>query len=130
MGVLQFPEGDFFGRKIWQVFFLVWLQLGRDFRDKSRLYCASKIRSRLVLRLLEYSIYCKCIWCPGVGILPMEVNFFPSLFVCLFFFGGGRGGGGGGGVEALEMIFGGEGEGDFCFHSTTLFAQSPQYPSG
>ena len=31
------------------------------------------------------------------------------------------------GVEALEMIFGGEGEGDFCFHSTTLFAQSPQF---
>ena len=57
----------------------------------------------------------------------MEVNFFPSLFVCLFFLGGG---GGVEGVEALEMIFGGEGEGDFCFHSTTLFAQSPQYPSG
>ena len=58
----------------------------------------------------------------------MEVNFFPKL-VCLFFWG--RGGGGGlEGVEALEMIFGGEGEGDFCFHSTTLFAQSPQYPSG
>ena len=56
----------------------------------------------------------------------MEVNFFPKL-VCLFFFGGG---GGVEGVEALEMIFGGEGEGDFCFHSTTLFSQSPQYPSG
>ena len=55
----------------------------------------------------------------------MEVNFFPKL-VCLFFLGGG----GVEGVEALEMIFGGEGEGDFCFHSTTLFAQSPQYPSG
>ena len=54
----------------------------------------------------------------------MEVNFFPKL-VCLFFLGGGVEG-----VEALEMIFGGEGEGDFCFHSTTLFAQSPQYPSG
>ena len=54
----------------------------------------------------------------------MEVNFFPSLFVCCCFFGGVEG------VEALEMIFGGEGEGDFCFHSTTLFAQSPQYPSG
>ena len=51
----------------------------------------------------------------------MEVNFFPKL-VCLFFLGGGVEG-----VEALEMIFGGEGEGDFCFHSTTLFAQSPQF---
>ena len=59
----------------------------------------------------------------------MEVNFFPKL-VCLFFFGGGGVGGGVEGVEALELIFGGEGEGDFCFHSTTLFAQSPQYPSG
>ena len=77
--------------------FCVWLQLGSDFRDKSRMYYASKIRSRLVLRLLEYSIYWKCIWCPGVGIQQgvslMEVNFFPSLFVC-FFLGGGGGGGG------------------------------------
>ena len=56
----------------------------------------------------------------------MEVNFFPSLFVCFFLGGGERVEG----VEALGMIFGGEGEGDFCFHSTTLFAQSPQYPSG
>ena len=55
----------------------------------------------------------------------MEVNFFPSLFVCFFFLSGG--GGGVEGVEALEMIFGEEGEGDFCFHSTTLFAQSPQF---
>ena len=108
--------------------FCVWLQLGRDFRDKSRMYYAHvKIKSRLVLRLLEYSIYWKCLWCPGVGIQQgvslMEVNFF-SGFVCLFFFLWVEG------VEALGMIFGREGEGDFCYHSTTLFAQSPQDPSG
>ena len=89
LGVLQFPEGDFFGRKIWQVFFLVWLQLGGDFRDKSRLYYASKIRSRLVLGLLEYSIYCKCIWCPGVGILPYGGYFFSQACLFVFFVGGG-----------------------------------------
>ena len=98
------------------------------------MYYASKIKSRLVLRLLEYSIYWKCLWCPGVGIQQgvslMEVNFFPRLvcvFVCFFFVGGG---GWVEGVEALGMIFGREGEGDFCYHSTTLFAQSPQDPSG
>ena len=57
-------------------------------------YAHVKIKSRLVLRLLEYSIYWKCLWCPGVGIQQgvslMEVNFF-SRFVCLFFFCGWRG---------------------------------------
>ena len=48
LGVLWLPIGDFLGKKIWQVFFCVWLQIGRDFRDKSRMYYASKIRSRLV----------------------------------------------------------------------------------
>ena len=93
--------------------FCVWLQLGRDFRDKSRMYYAHvKIKSRLVLRLLEYSIYWKCLWCPGVGIQQgvslMEVNFF-SRFVCLFFFCGGGGGVGGGGGSPWDDFWTGGG---------------------
>ena len=39
----------FFGSENLASIVCVWLQIGRDFRDKSRMYYASKIRPRLVL---------------------------------------------------------------------------------
>ena len=90
-------------------------------------YAHVKIKSRLVLRLLEYLSTGSVSGVPGLvsnKAFPLwRLTFFPGLFVCFFFLWVE-------GVEALGMIFGREGEGDFCYHSTTLFAQSPQDPSG